>query len=132
VLSFARLEEGRVAFDVRETPVSEVVQAVLPLVEPQLAPRGSCSTCRCRASGARRVTGTGVADRDKLAQVLLNLLANAVKFTPALQPDGTPGRVTVMVGGRGATPEMAYLRVHDTGIGIRATSRTPCSSRSCR
>jgi signal transduction histidine kinase len=119
VLSFARLEEGRVAFDVRETPVSEVVQAVLPLVEPQLAAKGLVLDVSLPEHPARGGSPVRVwADRDKLAQVLLNLLANAVKFTPALQPDGTPGRVTVMVGGRGATPEMAYLRVHDTGIGI--------------
>ncbi len=53
------------------------------------------------------------ADRDKISQVLVNLLANGLKFTPA------GGRVTVVVRERdnGAGAEMI---VRDTGIGIAA------------
>jgi len=51
------------------------------------------------------------ADRDKVTQILLNLLANAVKFTPA------GGRVTLDCASR-AGVDAAFIRVSDTGIGI--------------
>jgi signal transduction histidine kinase len=50
-------------------------------------------------------------DRDRLAQVLLNLLSNAAKFTP----EG--GRVTVR-GGCDAETNTVRLAVADTGVGI--------------
>jgi signal transduction histidine kinase len=115
VLNFTRLEEGRVAFDVRETRVAEVVREVLPLVEPQLRGRG-VRLDLVLPDGAEDVVVWS--DREKLGQVLLNLLSNAMKFTPPVGPDGAPGRVTVELAGREGTPDHAYLRVHDTGVGI--------------
>ena len=50
-------------------------------------------------------------DGDRLAQVVDNLIANAVKFTPA------GGRVTVRCGRR---DESAFVEVADTGVGIAA------------
>jgi signal transduction histidine kinase/HAMP domain-containing protein len=52
-----------------------------------------------------------VADRDRLAQVLDNLLSNALKFTPA------GGRVVVRLKGDG---RQATIEVADTGAGIAA------------
>ncbi len=50
-----------------------------------------------------------LADRDRLAQVLINLLDNAVKFTPE---DGRIDIAAVMEGGR------IVITVRDTGVGI--------------
>ena len=50
-------------------------------------------------------------DGDRLAQVVDNLIANAIKFTPA------GGRVTVRCGRR---DESAFVEVADTGVGIAA------------
>jgi signal transduction histidine kinase len=60
------------------------------------------------------------ADRDKLGQVLVNLLSNATKFTDGRHPaTGAPGRVTVAVATRrGAAADAVFLRVTDTGRGI--------------
>jgi signal transduction histidine kinase len=52
-------------------------------------------------------------DRDRLKQVLVNLLDNAIKYTPA------GGRITVDVE---ETGDSAMLAVKDTGIGIDADS----------
>jgi signal transduction histidine kinase len=52
------------------------------------------------------------ADREKLAQVLVNLLSNAGKFTPA------GGRVTVGMATDLEDPTLVALEVRDTGIGI--------------
>ena len=50
-------------------------------------------------------------DRSRLAQVLDNLISNALKFTPA------SGRVSVRVSRTGRD---AVVEVADTGVGIRA------------
>ncbi len=121
VLNFAKLEAGRVEFDVRATSLADVVREVMPLVEPQLRAKGlRCEVALPGTSGADdSARGSGPvlvwADAEKLGQVLLNLLSNAVKFTPA------GGRVAVEVADRadGTGPDdLAFLRVSDTGVGI--------------
>jgi signal transduction histidine kinase len=52
------------------------------------------------------------ADRDKLAQVLLNVLSNAIKFTP----EG--GRITTSLSTDGSAH--VIVRISDTGVGIPA------------
>jgi signal transduction histidine kinase len=53
-------------------------------------------------------------DADKLSDVLINLLANAVKFTP----DG--GRIRVEAGAEPAAPDWIRVRVTDEGVGVPA------------
>jgi PAS domain S-box-containing protein len=113
ILNFARLEAGAVAFAVEAVPVASVIDDVRPMIEPQLAAKGLAFGVDL-PDPALAVW----ADREKLVQVLLNLLSNAVKFTPARQADGSPGRVVVAVAGRAGAPDVAYLRVGDTGVGI--------------
>jgi heavy metal sensor kinase len=60
----------------------------------------------CRPSGPAVIVA---GDRDRLKQVLVNLVDNAVKYTPP------GGRVTVEVGAEGET---AFVSVEDNGIGI--------------
>ena len=55
------------------------------------------------------------ADREKTQQILLNLLSNAIKFTP----DG--GRITVEARRSDERPDMAAVRVSDSGVGIPST-----------
>ncbi len=106
VLNLARIEAGRVDYNVRSVSLADVVTTVMPMVEPQLAAKGV--TSRALLEGA----GTVRADREKLEQIVLNLLTNAAKFT---QRGGT---VTVRVRNNCGIPDRTCLEVEDTGIGI--------------
>jgi PAS domain S-box-containing protein len=124
ILNFAKLERGQVEYDVQAVEVADVVRDVLPFVEPQVAAKGLALELRL-PEGACSVS----ADREKLGQVLVNLLSNATKFTDARHPvTGEPGRVRVEVttrtegsalfGPYGGRPEAVFVRVTDTGRGI--------------
>jgi PAS domain S-box-containing protein len=105
VLSFARIEAGQVEFDVTSVSVEELIAGVEPLVAPQVAARAIdyvCDPC----DPAIRVR----ADAEKASQVLLNLVANALKFTP------TGGSVRVAAERNG--DEHVVISVTDTGVGI--------------
>ena len=56
------------------------------------------------------------ADREKLGQILLNLVSNAVKFTP-------PGGEVSVTFEEDREHSQALLRVTDTGVGIPAEKR---------
>jgi PAS domain S-box-containing protein len=104
VLNLARIEAGRVDYRIERLVVADIVESVLPMVEPQMAARRLRSEVRVPQTLVVR------ADREKVEQVLLNLLSNAAKFTP---PDGTI-RVLASPYDKGSVA----VRVQDTGIGI--------------
>ena len=105
VLNLARIEAGAVHYDIRRLDVSELLGAVMPMVEPQMGQRGL--TAETFLGDALYVRG----DKDKVEQVLLNLLGNAVKFTPA--------GGTVRVRASASDDRRAvHIMIEDTGIGI--------------
>jgi signal transduction histidine kinase len=108
VLNLARIEAGRVEYHLADVALAEVIDDVAMLIQPQIDERGLHLERRVAAGCRVR------ADREKLEQILLNLLGNAVKFTP----EG--GRVIVHAGLREAEPGCIFLDVRDTGIGIPA------------
>src|SRR5918992_139546 len=79
--------------------------ALEPLVAPRFRSRGR--TLALHACGAPPLVAR--ADPDKLQQVVLNVLANAVKFTPV------GGTIAVECE---TSADRAYIRVGDTGVGI--------------
>ena len=105
VLNLARIEAGRLEYRSERVPLREVVTNVMPLVERQLATRGMRAEIAVPPDLAAR------ADREKVQQILINLLGNAVKFTD----DGGSVRVEAQAGEGGST---VHLRVRDTGWGI--------------
>ena len=106
ILNFARLDAGRVDYRLERLELAPVVEEVSHLFEPQLRAKGIAYASRVAGGAAV------VADRDKLWQILLNLLSNAAKFT---EPGGSL-RVEAEPGGAGEV----LVRVIDTGIGIPA------------
>ena len=104
VLNYARIETGNLRFDITDVPLDEVLSTTEALIFPQLRAKGvRYKYSRCDASVTVR------ADAEKLQQILLNLLANAVKFTER------GGLIAVIA----ETDENAVtVKVRDTGIGI--------------
>jgi signal transduction histidine kinase len=106
ILNLARVEAGQVEYRLADASLAELVAGIGPMIEPQLAAKELAYAVRIAPDCAVR------ADREKVQQILVNLLANAMKFTPAR------GRITVDVATRDDPPEAVCLRVRDTGIGI--------------
>ena len=120
VLNYSRMEAGAVTYHLVDVPVVEAVAEAEALVAPQLRARGLGYAW----SGAE--PGLAVrADREKLQQILLNLLGNAVKFTEP-GSDGGRGRIevscTVAAHADGGAPRVC-LHVRDTGVGIAPDKR---------
>jgi signal transduction histidine kinase len=108
VLNLARIEAGRVDYRLEQVALRDVVDAVLPMVEPQLSARSIRSEVRIPVATLVH------ADREKVQQILLNLLSNASKFTPM------GGSVTVDATDDPDDEGFVILRVCDTGVGIPA------------
>jgi signal transduction histidine kinase len=106
VLSFARIEAGRLTIDVQTIPVHDTVEALEALVRPDLEKKELVFSCNACDSGL-----SVRADPEKLRQILLNLVGNAIKFT------GPQGRIRVGAEQQG---ESVRIWVSDTGIGISA------------
>ena len=105
ILNFARVEAGRLEFECAPMEVAPLLDELEPLIAPQLAARGV---------GYARGGDPGLvalADRDRVRQILLNLLSNAAKFTDA------GGRVELRAEADGGA---VAIRVRDTGRGIPA------------
>jgi signal transduction histidine kinase len=103
VLNFAKLEAGRLELHLEPVEVDEVLSAVEALTAPQAQAAGL--SCARAGDASARVR----ADAEKMEQVLLNLISNAIKFTPA------GGRIELHCRPDGAVVRVA---VRDTGIGI--------------
>ena len=104
LLDISKIEAGKFELDFTSVDVAEVVEACVASLQP-LAKR---TRIVLRTSFADDLPVV-VADPRRLRQIVLNLLTNAIKFTP----EG--GQVIVsgtIVGGE------LRLRVHDTGVGM--------------
>jgi PAS domain S-box-containing protein len=106
VLNYAKLESGSVHFDVGDVRVRDLLADVEGLVAPQVRARGLDL-----AVGGCPPDLTARADQEKLRQILINLVSNAVKFTDR------GGRIELTCQLHG---DWVHLVVRDTGIGIPA------------
>ena len=104
LLAFARLDARHEELHVQDVDVREVVSEVATLMEPLAGERGLQFHVASPPDPLRLRT-----DPDKLRQVLLNIVGNAVKYTHE-------GEVRVEVTGAASG---AVVRVTDTGVGIQ-------------
>ena len=101
----SNIELGRISLRLGPTAVSEVADSVLAII----APRASGGQVTVEVKLPSDLPDV-VADRDRLAQILINLVDNAVKYTPK------GGRVWLE--GRVLEPRVVEVAVRDTGTGI--------------
>jgi PAS domain S-box-containing protein len=105
ILNFSRIEAGQLEYRVEPVSVRAVINAVVPMVEPQALAKSIAIEWHDNTDAVAS------ADHAKVEQILLNLLSNAVKFTPA------GGHIDV---GCAAREDRVTLTVSDSGIGIAA------------
>jgi len=107
ILDFARLESGHdLEFQTESLLVHDLLETIEGFIGPELESKQLRYAYNCEDKSL-----LAQVDATKLQQILLNLLANAVKFTPV------GGCITLECEGVG---EMVVVRVADSGIGIPA------------
>ena len=106
VLDLSKIEVGRMDLDVQEVDLDAMLDGVNNVIEPAAEAKGLRVDIVVARDTPRLET-----DPRHLRQILLNLAANAIKFTER-------GAVTIVAkpGGRGV-----LMSVEDTGIGIAET-----------
>ena len=104
LLDISRILAGKLELEVAPTELVPVIEAAVEGVRPAAEEKGLALTTELEPE-----VGEVPGDAVRLQQVLTNLLANAVKFTPER------GRVTVRLDEEGGE---ARITVGDTGVGI--------------
>jgi signal transduction histidine kinase len=105
VLDLSKVEAGKMELQPMEFDLREAVEAVHRVVAPLAQQKGQKLELEIGEVGTVRL------DQGRLRQILLNVLSNAVKYTP------DAGTVTTAVHRLGASIE---ITVSDTGVGIAA------------
>jgi signal transduction histidine kinase len=104
ILDLSKIEAGRMELEPADFDLPNAIESALILVRERATRRGITL-----GNTVDQRLGTICGDERKVKQVLLNVLSNALKFTP----EG--GRIDV---GARLRDEMAEVSVSDTGIGI--------------
>jgi PAS domain S-box-containing protein len=103
ILAYARVESGRETVSLETADIAQVARDATVVVEPDAREKGLSVETDIPAQGPSLRTDPG-----KIRQILVNLLANAIKYT-----ESGSVRLTVRPSGSGVE-----IRISDTGIGI--------------
>ncbi|MER5350836.1 ATP-binding protein [Kitasatospora sp. NPDC002551] len=120
LLDLSKIDDGVVALDARPFEVREFLDGVLRGVTVDGATAGGAFSRRGDVRLALEVSPvglTGVADSERLHQVVANLVDNACKHSP-------PGGTVTVRARPGEGPGALLLEVEDEGPGIPAADRT--------
>jgi len=104
VLNFAKVDAGQTEYHITAVPVDEALRDTESMIAPQVLAKGLHYSYK----GAGKTTAV-LADPEKMQQIVLNLLTNAVKFT---EPGGTITLSSELSG------KCVDILVADTGPGI--------------
>lgn len=109
LLNVSRIEQGRLKIDLAPTPVEDAIQGVMEELETKAAEKSLAFTFARPETPLPKI----MADPARLRQVLVNIVGNAIKYTPK-------GSVTVS-----AYLEDGHVKIKctDTGLGMSAEAR---------
>ena len=111
LLDIARIESGKMPLQADRVLLPELIDEVMTEVEPVIAGT-RLEVIRILSPDVPEIE----TDRQKVKQIVLNLLSNALKFTPM-------GSVSIRLGNAGEAGEIS-IAVSDTGIGIAEENQT--------
>jgi signal transduction histidine kinase/DNA-binding NarL/FixJ family response regulator len=104
-LDIARIESGKLTFDIKPLKFPEFIQQIVSMFELQARNKGLDFKFELRGTLPKYVR----ADQKRLTQILINILGNAVKFT---HKGGIVFRIQY-------AREIAQIEIEDTGPGIK-------------
>lgn len=123
ILDLSKIEAGKLSLELEAVDVNQILQEVIDIESASMHSKGLSLTYE------RQVEAIAVyADVDKLKQVFMNVIGNAIKFTEQ-------GGITIAVermeedgdshtNGNSSSPSQAVVRIKDTGIGIEPSSQS--------
>jgi PAS domain S-box-containing protein len=104
ILNFSRIEAGRIEYHIVPFDLASTIRSVFDMVQPLSLNKSINLEIQECPPGI-----SGLADISKTEQILINLVSNAVNFTPA------GGTISI---GCGFADSGVWIRVRDTGVGI--------------
>lgn len=104
ILDLSKIEQKRIPLQMESVHVHEVISSAVTIVQESAARKNLTITCPDETPEIWMMT-----DKDCLQQIILNLLTNAVAYTPE------NGRITIKTE---VAQQQLKLQVIDTGIGI--------------
>ena len=108
ILDFSKIEAGKLEMNLVECTLGPIVEQIASLLEPAAQAKGLDFRVTLAPSLPPRIC----TDPARLRQCLVNLVSNAIKFTPSGSVD-----LIVDVGEESKGPVLRFI-VRDTGIGI--------------
>nr|WP_249808917.1 hybrid sensor histidine kinase/response regulator [Bradyrhizobium sp. 174] len=110
ILEYARLEASAETLETRDFRLDQLIETAADLMRPQASHKGLSFDLACDAT----VNTSGHGDPVRLNRILLNLIGNAIKFTPR-------GGIGLSAAAEGHDDHVLLrITVRDTGIGIAA------------
>lgn len=111
ILDFSKIEAGQVALEKIEFGIEELVKSAVEQVEIKIKEKGLLLVLEYASLKEKCFYG----DRFKIAQIMINLLSNSLKFT-------TEGTISLRIQ-KGSAEKMICFEIIDTGIGLSAAQQ---------
>lgn len=112
VLDMSKIESGRLSLNMDIISLRNTMENLVNIAQPQIKEKGQHFDIFIQNIETEQVCCDGV----RLNQILINLMSNAIKFTPA------EGRINVYLTQEASPQGSSYVRCHfrvkDTGIGM--------------
>lgn len=106
MLDVSRIESGRITLNLGETKLGQLIDDVVA----EITPRATELDIEISVAPYPSLLPSALADPDKIKEVLINLVGNALKFTPK------SGKITITLAQKDGFIETS---VSDTGVGIK-------------